>query len=611
MQPNQEGISSEDILIVDDTPENLRLLSTMLSKKGYHVRKSLSGDAALTAVRTVAPDLILLDIMMPDMDGYTVCQELKAQPQTADIPIIFLSALHEAFDKVKAFQVGGADYITKPFQFEEVLTRVQNQLALRARTQAIETLNAQLEQRVQERTQQLKQANQELLREIARRRQIQAQLLEMALYDALTGLPNRALLMERLTKELQQTKANSQYQFALLFLDCDRFKVINDSLGHLAGDELLVQIARRLETCLTATDTLARLGGDEFVILLSQLPSIDAAIRVADQILKELNHPFQLQKGTVFITASIGIVQSCATYEQPEHLLRDADNAMYRAKASGKACYQLFNSTMYAAALHLLQLETDLRQAIERQELVLHYQPIVNLTSGKISGCEALVRWQHPEQGLLPPGLFIPLAEETGLITLIGEWVLRRACQQLRQWQGQNSVSNSFTMNVNLSARQLLQPDFLQQLEQTISDNQIDPQLLKLELTESITVDNTLTTAEILQKIKDRGIQLSIDDFGTGYSSLSYLHALPVESVKIDRSFVQRLHEQPENTGLIPAIIRVAQAMQMTVIAEGIETEQQLEHLRRLNCDFGQGYFFSPPLAIDRVTELLTSEPCW
>jgi len=607
----QEDIAQEDILIVDDTPENLRLLSLMLSRKGYHVRKSLSGKAAIVSAQTVTPDLILLDIMMPEMDGYEVCQQLKSMPETAQIPVIFLSALNEAFDKVRAFQVGGTDFITKPFQLEEVLTRVQNQLEIRKKTNEIHQINAQLEERVKERTKQLEFVNQKLIQEIFERKRIQAQLLEMALHDGLTGLPNRALFMERLQQELKRTNTNLTYQFAVLFLDCDRFKIINDSLGHLIGDELLIAIAHRLKDCLRSDDTIARLGGDEFAVLLPDVHTADGATQIACRMLKSLSQPFQLSRWQVFMGASIGVVLGHSGYKQPEYLLRDADTAMYRAKASGKSQYQIFDATMHDAALKLLHLETDLRHAVEHQEFVLHYQPIVMLNTGEIVGFEALLRWQHPQQGLIAPGEFIAIAEETGLIVPIGEWVLETACGQLHIWQKQGLAAAHFTISINLSVRQFVQSDLVRQIDRILTTTQIDPRNLKLEITESIILDNTNTVTNMLKSLRERQIHLSIDDFGTGYSSLSYLHAFPVDSLKIDRSFIQGLDQNSETLGLVPAIANIAKAMQMSVVAEGIETPDQLAQLRRLHCDFGQGYLFSRPVPVEQATELLRSNLRW
>lgn len=601
----------EDILIVDDIPENLRLLSILLVKHGYNVRKALSGQMALKAVQAVVPDLILLDIMMPTMTGYEVCEQLKSDPKTAAIPVIFLSALSDAFDKVKAFTVGGSDYINKPFQIQEVLVRVQNQLALKAAKIKNQQLNSELEERVKQRTRELEVANQDLKREICERQILEEQLLKMAFSDALTGLPNRVLFTQRLEEVLKRANKDSNYQFAVLFLDCDRFKVVNDSLGHFVGDELLIALARRLEASLIQGDTLARMGGDEFAILLTDIENISSATQLADQILKALSFPFELNRQKVFINASIGITLGNFNYERPEHLLRDADTAMYRAKTLGKGQYQIFDPAMHDAALQVLHLETDLRKAVNQQEFTVHYQPIVALDSGRIVGFEALVRWYHPQRGMVSPALFIPVAEETGLINPIGNFVLREACHQLRLWHQEKFTDYPLTMSVNISARQFAQPNLIEQIDQILGETQLAPQSLKLEITESAIMDNATSATAILQQLRERQVQLSIDDFGTGYSSLSYLHSFPVDNIKIDRSFVQRLDVNRDNMGLVPAIISIARALRMSAIAEGIETTEQLAQLRTLNCDFGQGYLFSKPLPGKQATDLIASAPQW
>jgi len=605
------GNQKEDILVVDDTPENLRLLSSFLVREGYNVRKALTGQMALTAMDTVLPDLILLDIMMPNMDGYQVCEKLKCNPKTASIPVIFLSALNDAFDKVKAFTVGGADYITKPFQFEEVLARVRLQLALKAANLQNQKLNAELEARVKERTCQLEGANKELKREIQERQLLQIKLLNMALHDSLTGLPNRAFFMERLVELLKLAHDDSEYQFAVLFLDCDRFKVINDSLGHLVGDELLVALTERLSSMLNPNNTIARFGGDEFAILLDKIDSIKNVTQVADQILKSFSYPFQLKRNEVFINASIGVALGNHRYEQAEHILRDADTAMYQAKMLGKGQFHVFDPTMHVAAMQALQLENDLRKAIHQDEFVIHYQPIISLCTGRITGFEALVRWQHPTRGIVPPNLFIPLAEETGLINAIGKIVLSQACYQIKQWYQEKLIDESIVMSVNISARQFAQLDIVEQIDQILAETQINPQILKLEITESAFMNNFQSAKAILQKLHQRQIQLSIDDFGTGYSSLSYLHNFPVDTLKVDRSFVSQLDGTLESLGLIPAIKKIAETMKMSVVAEGIETEQQLAQLRELECEFGQGYFFAKPLPKKEATELIIAAPKW
>ncbi|MEH2025981.1 GGDEF/EAL domain-containing response regulator [Nostoc sp.] len=601
----------KDILIIDDMADNLRVLSSILTREGYNVRKALNWQMALTATQTLLPDLILLDIMMPEVDGYEICQTFKAWELTADIPVIFISALDDVFDKVKAFQVGGVDYITKPFEFQEVLVRVQNQLALRSARLEILKLNVELEHRVKQRTGELEKTLQKLQQEIHSRQKLQSQLLDIALHDSLTGLPNRVLFIRRLENALNRAKQESSYQFAVLFLDCDRFKVVNDSLGHPVGDELLIAIARRLQACLIPIDTLARLGGDEFGILLENITDINIAIQVAESFLQQLSLAFKLSRYEVFMNVSIGISWGNKDYDRPEYLLRDADTAMYRAKAQGRAKYHVFNPAMHQEALQLLELENDLRRAVERQEFLVYYQPIVSLTTGRISGFEALVRWQHPIRGLVSPIEFIPVAEETGLINAINTWVLQSACHQLSIWQHHPITPEPLTMSVNLSARLFLQPNLVEQIDRIIYENKINPAYLELEITESVIMENTEAIKIILQQLKQRKIKLIMDDFGTGYSSLSYLHSFPLNALKIDKSFVKRMQENNDNMGLVPAMIGIANSMGMSAIAEGVETQEQLAQLRSLNCDFAQGYLFSQPIEQQLVFKLLTAAPQW
>jgi diguanylate cyclase (GGDEF)-like protein len=553
---NYERLQSgkKDILIIDDTPDNLRILSWLLTKEGYSVRKALNWQMALAACQTLSPDLILLDIMIPEVDGYEICRRLKACQQTADIPVIFISALDDVFDKVKAFQIGGVDYITKPFEFEEVLVRVENQLALRTARLEILKLNAELENRVQERTWELKKTLHKLQQEMNQRQQLQNKLLEIVLHDSLTGLPNRVLFLKRLEQALNRAKQESNYRFAVLFLDCDRFKIVNDSLGHLVGDELLIAITSRLQESLSPFDTLARFGGDEFAILLENITDINIAIEVAESILEKLSLAFKLSRYEVFINASIGINWGNNNYEKPEYVLRDADTAMYRAKALGKGRYHVFYPAMHQEVIQVLELENDLRRALERHEFVVHYQPIICLNTGKLAGFEALIRWQHPTKGLVYPTAFIPVAEEIGLINVINFWVLESACQTLRILQNHPHFTNNLNISVNLSPRLFTLTNFIANVDQIIDITKINPTNLELEITENLLMDKSDNIKTTLDELKERKIKLVMDDFGTGYSSLSYLHNFPLNTLKIDKSFVQLMQENQENLGLVPAI---------------------------------------------------------
>jgi diguanylate cyclase (GGDEF)-like protein len=600
------------ILVVDDLADNLQILANTLSKQGYQVRCAKNGSTALRGASTILPDLILLDIKMPDIDGYEVCQQLKANKETCDIPVIFLSALDDVLDKVKAFEVGGVDYISKPIQVKEVLVRVKNQIALQLAKAEITELNQDLERRVYQRTIKLKTVVQKLREEINERQRVQQQLIHDALHDSLTGLPNRTLLTERIEFTIAHAKRNPDYKYGILFIDLDRFKVINDSLGHSIGDQLLIAVSNLLQECVRENDLVARLGGDEFVILLDGIKSIQDATSIGERIQQKMRSPFELQSQNIFTSASIGIVFGSNEYHNPADLMRDADIAMYRAKARGKARYTIFDQTMYDENLKLVELENSLRFALKRDELTMHYQPIISLDNNQLVGFEALIRWQHPERGSISPVEFIPIAEDTGLILDIGQWLLRESCRQLQAWRKQFASIpeiDSLKMSINLASQQLQEPEFIQKLDQILLETGLDGSCLRLEITESVLIEPEGTIQNTLRQIKNRNIKLSIDDFGTGYSSLSYLRRFPIDNLKIDRSFIDQMNCNSENFEIVRLIITLAKTLGMKTISEGVETALQLNQLKGLGCEFAQGYLFSIPLAPEEIELMLSKYP--
>lgn len=437
-----------------------------------------------------------------------------------------------------------------------------------------------------------------------------------AFHDSLTGLPNRDLFVNFLGRAIAHTMGRPSYRFAVLFLDLDRFKVINDSLGHLAGDELLIAVVPRLRASISPADTLARVGGDHFAILVRNV-DIGGAVDLADRIHQALIAPFELEGQEVFVTASIGLAlggePAASVREQPENLLRDAHTAMNRAKALGTRRCQVFNASMHAVAVERLQLETDLWLALKRREFVLHYQPFVSLASGRIIGFEALVRWLHPVRGLIAPMKFIPVAEETGAIVPLGEWVLEEACRQLRLWEGMFDFDPPLIMSVNLSGKQFAQPDLVDRLKAILGKTGLSAESLKLEITESVVMDDVESAIAVLKQMKGLNVKLGIDDFGTGYSSLSYLSRFPTDTLKVDKSFVGRMEieSEGENVAIVRTIVALAHALSMDVIAEGVETAAQLAMLRSIGCEYGQGYFFAKPLPSEAATALMASEPQW
>ena len=552
------------LLLVDDDPMNRDALQRRLLRAGFQVLTAESGPDALDIAAANRVDLVLLDVMMPGMDGIETLRRLRQSRAISELPVIMVTAKDGADEVVQALDAGANDYVTKPVDFAVAHARIRTQLTARRA-------------------------------------------------DPLTGLPNRVLFMDRLSQQIARSGAAAPGDFAVFFLDVDRFKVINDSLGHAAGDELLTGIAGRLEQSLRCTDTIARfdghctvarLGGDEFTVLLAGLRHAADARAVADRLVAAVSKPFDLQGREVVVSMSVGIVMSDSRYQRAEDMVRDADTAMYRAKDLGRARCEVFDRSMLAAAEERLQIESDLRRAVERRELRLHYQPIVTLSGQQLCGFEALVRWQHPARGLVPPNGFIPIAEETGLIVPIGRWVLEEACRQMRAWDDEFPGSADLMVNVNLSARQCLHPDLIVDVERVLAETGLPARRLKLEITESLVLEGSDAVIEILNTLRALGVQLGLDDFGMGYSALGYLQRLPVQSLKIDRAFVSDMR----NTGnleIIRAILSMAAALNIDVTAEGVETADQAALLTTLECEFGQGFYFDKPLTQDAARQVL------
>lgn len=578
------------VLIADDDTLTRRLLQNALEQAGYKVVAVENGRMALDCLTSkVGPRLALLDWLMPGLSGLDVCREIRRHSEHPYIYMIMLTARTSKEDVVRGLEAGADDYLTKPFDLEE----------LKARLRCGERI-LNLEDKV----------------------------TYDALHDPLTRLPNRAFFLERLTLCVSWGILHPEYKFAVLSIDMDRLKVVNDSLGISAGDWLLVQIAERLLGSIRRDDAilrtaevggmagrlgevgiLARVGGDKFTILLDNIRNASEGIRVAERIQQNIRAPFEIDGHKVFTTASIGIAFSGTGYSAAEDMLGDANTAMARAKALGKARYEMCDPDMHATAAGRFRLETDLRQAVEKQEFVVHYQPIISLTDFRITGFEALVRWQRPEFGLVMPGGFISAAEDTGLILQIGQWILQEACRQICAWNAQFPCFPQFTIAVNISARQFAQANLVSQIAQVLSETGLAPENLRLELTESVTMRDEERTTRILGELRKLGVCLCIDDFGTGYSSLSYLRRFALDILKIDRSFVIDMLNNVESQEIVKTILSLGRNLRMKVVAEGVETFEQMTLLKSLGCDFAQGYLFSRPLDAAAVARTLeTSE---
>jgi diguanylate cyclase (GGDEF)-like protein len=451
----------------------------------------------------------------------------------------------------------------------------------------------------------------ELRRTLAERERVERQLRHDSLHDPLTGLPNRLFFMQRLSSAVLRARRDTDGLFAVLFLDLDNFKLVNDSMGHHVGDELLIAVARRLEECVRGGDVVARLGGDEFALLLERIGDARDAALIAERVQKALQSAMKIS-GTEHVTsASIGVALSSSANEQPEYLLRSADMAMYRAKGAGRSRYEMFNRAMHAEALTRLQTETELRRAIERLDFGLDYQPIISLASGRITGVEALVRWRHHERGIVSPGEFVPVAEETGLILPLGRWVLFEACTQVKEWHRRFPDRPPLSVSVNLSVRQFAQPDIIEQVEEVLTETGLDPACLKLEITESVMIDKTESATATMARLKALGIDVHLDDFGTGYSSLSYLHKLPLDAIKIDRALTSNIDAEERSLHLVRTILTLVRGLGLEAIAEGVTTTDQVRRLREMGCAYAQGFLFARPVGPDDLQSLVEEDPRW
>lgn len=575
-------MSTPSILIIDDEPNNFDVIETFLVDQGYQLHYVPSGKEALSSLDLFKPDLILLDVMMPDMDGIEVCRRIKARPDWGTVPIIVITALASKTDLARCLSAGADDFISKPVNRLELTARVKSMLRIRDQYQQLATFNSRLESTVQQRT---------------------AELQTRILQDPLTALPSRTAFLQILAARLNAGDTD----LAVVYLDCDQFKLVNGSLGHGVGDQLLMAMAQRLQEFVRSEDVLARMGEDEFCFLRHPVSSDRDLEEFILAIHQSFNLPFTVANCEIFATVCIGVALGNDTVQHPEALLQAADTAMYQAKARGKSNHQIYNRQMHRAIAHRLTLENDLQRALEQQEFVLHYQPIIELQTQRLEGFEALVRWQHLERGLVPPGEFIPSMETTGLIVPVGLLVLRQACQQCQVWHQQGW--DNLTLSVNLSVRQFACPTLLADIDRVLAETRFNPGCLKLEITESAIMDNAEMAVALTEELRSRRIQISIDDFGTGYSSLGYLHRFPVDSLKIDRSFVNQQQAEHRQYHVVETIVALSQRIGLTVIAEGIETAQQVDWLRQLGCEFGQGYFFSRPLpAAEIETRYLTSD---
>jgi diguanylate cyclase (GGDEF)-like protein/PAS domain S-box-containing protein len=691
------------LLIVDDEAHVRKLFEVLLQNQGYQTLTASSGEEALTMIEQQPPDLILLDIMMPGMDGYEVARRLKADKNTAYIPIIMLSALSEHSARLSGLEAGAEDFLSKPVESAELWLRVRNLLRLKAFGDYLKSHNMMLEDQLQQRTIDLQRFRSAMdasgdaiflinrttmtliefnrsacevlgyepeelilkspadlgdasieqlevlydqviagkgageptesrilckngvhipvevhrqayktgddwiivgiMRDITHRKESDQRMLKMAHYDMLTGLPNRNLLYTTLQMGLTQASL-SGWQVAVITVDLDDFKSINEVWGHLMGDQMLYELSRRLANCLNVTDTLGRMDGDEFAMIMMIREGQSDTQGMVERIRDVLRQPFQLDGHDISMTASIGIAVYPDDGDEPQSLIKHANTAMNRAKKIGRDSYRFYTAQMNADVSARQELESALRDAVVKQAFELFYQPKINLADGRVCGLEALLRWQPPGQPSVSPAVFVPILESLGLIAQVGKWVITTVCKQISEWQRKGL--GSFEVAVNVSGEQIIEGNLIADIQQALSVHQVDPKWLEIELTESSLMENTSHTISSLKAVKELGIKISIDDFGTGYSSLAYLRRFPIDKLKIDIAFVREVVTNPQDAAIARTIIELAHSLNLHVIAEGVETREQLAILAEHHCDQVQGYLFSRPLPVDQLEVFLT-----
>jgi diguanylate cyclase (GGDEF)-like protein len=578
----RENSEKSAILIIDDDEQIRSLLNDLLSPNANCTTVG-SAEDALAILKSVNFNLVISDINMGGISGLDLVPRVLAQ--TADTVVVMISGQSTIDSAIEAMRAGAFDYITKPLDLRLVQTVVSRALSHHHLLTQKRRYENHLEDLVKERT---------------------AEVEHLAYHDGLTDLPNRVLFADRCTQALAIAQ-RSQNLVAVMLVSIDRFKKVTESLGHAAGDVVLTEAATRLQACVTEGDTIARFDGDEFALLLTQIVETGDLVEIALAISQVFKPPFHLGGQEVHVTTSIGISLFPSNGEDSSTILRNAVAALYRAKKQGGNNYQFYAADMNAMALKRLALETSMRRAIENGEFITYYQPVVNLASRAVVGFEALVRWQHPQMGLLLPGQFIGLAEDTGLILDIGDFVMRAACAQIRAWQDRGL--GRLRIAVNISARHFQQEDFLDRLVEILGETRLDPTCLELELTETSIMENTESAVRVLSQLRKLGVRVAIDDFGTGYSSLSYLKRLPIDTVKLDRSFVKGAATDPDDAALVMAIVTLAHNLKLRVIAEGLETEEQVVFLQLLRCDEAQGFIFGRPMPPEVFESSITVDP--